>query len=845
MKPQIRRASSVGVLGALLACCLLWLLPQAAQAKREYRQGFFDAFPSAVGSVLDDVPSRTGHCGVCHYDFSGGGTKNPFGERVQQVVGQFPKTTEGRRDAILSIQSEDPEADGYNTNVEVTDTATYGNTPTFPGLNASNVSQVSRVTVSEIQGHLTPVAAADTTPPAVTVIAPNGGNTLLGNAATTIQWTATDAGGVAAVNIRVSLDGGLTWDPVALGIANTGSFTWFVPNRPTAQGRIRVEATDNSFNTGSDISDTTFGVLAPPGGAVPTTLRDFDMPGTQPFEAGTLNDPAACAVCHGGYDTAVEPYANWQGSMMAQASLDPLFEACMAVSNQDAPDAGDLCLRCHIPRGWLRGRSVPTSGSQMLATDKSGVSCDLCHRLVDPIYSAGVSPVEDEAILAGMQSVPTEFANGMFVIDPTGARRGPFVNAATGHPVLVSPFHREAALCGTCHDVSNTAFEKDGSGNYVPNAFDTPASNFSSTHLMPIERTYSEWLHSAYNAPGGIFDPQMGGNKAFVATCQDCHLRDVSGYGCNDPAAPLRDDLPLHDMTGGSAWMASKLSNLHPGQANASALADGAARSRSLLARAAFLEAQQQDRSLAVIVTNRTGHKLPTGYPEGRRIWINVKFYDHLGGLIAESGAYDESSAALAHDAALKVYESKPGLDAVTAPLAGKPQGPSFHFVLNNKIHKDNRIPPQGFVNATFATFGGAPVGATYADGQFWDTTDYAIPSGATSVSVTLYYQSTSREYIEFLRDENTTNAAGQTLYDFWASNGKCPPEVMAAQTVAIALPGDVNGDGYVNAIDLLALAKSWTLSAGDAGFNPACDFNDDGNVNVIDLLTLSNNWNL
>ncbi len=52
-------------------------------------------------------------------------------------------------------------------------------------------------------------------------------------------------------------------------------------------------------------------------------------------------------------------------------------------------------------------------------------------------------------------------------------------------------------------------------------------------------------------------------------------------------------------------------------------------------------------------------------------------------------------------------------------------------------------------------------------------------------------------------------------------------------------VPGDVNGDGYVNAIDLLALANSWTLSAGDTGFDPACDFNDDGVVNVLDLLTL------
>ena len=82
----------------------------------------------------------------------------------------------------------------------------------------------------------------------------------------------------------------------------------------------------------------------------------------------------------------------------------------------------------------------------MLATDMIGVSCDLCHRLVDPLYDPLANPVEDEAVLAALASPPDDFANGMYIVDPTGARRGPFLNADSGHPVLVSPFHREAGL---------------------------------------------------------------------------------------------------------------------------------------------------------------------------------------------------------------------------------------------------------------------------------------------------------------------------------------------------------------------------------------------------------------
>ena len=61
----------------------------------------------------------------------------------------------------------------------------------------------------------------------------------------------------------------------------------------------------------------------------------------------------------------------------------------------------------------------------MLDTDKSGVACDFCHRLVDPIYDPGANPVEDAAILAALSMPASNFANGMATIDPTGARRGP------------------------------------------------------------------------------------------------------------------------------------------------------------------------------------------------------------------------------------------------------------------------------------------------------------------------------------------------------------------------------------------------------------------------------------
>jgi hypothetical protein len=833
------------------AVCLAWAWVAVittgnwALAKQEYRRAFFEVYPDAVGSVLDGVPSRGNHCGVCHYDFRGGGPRNPHGLAVEEALDRFPSTDQGRRDAIWSIRNADPDGDGFTTFIEVTDRVNYSNTPTFPGLTPGNVQNVSRVDVQDIIDHLVPTSGEDITPPEVTVIAPDGGERITANQATTVRWSATDDSGIARIDLFLSLDDGVSFRPVALGMSHTGSFEWFPGNRPTASAIFRVEATDNASNQSHDDSDGVFTVLSPPGGVAPTTLRDFDQPGSQPLEAGVLNPPEACAVCHGNYDPAVEPFFNWQGSMMSQASRDPLFAASMVIANQDAPDSGDVCLRCHLPRGWLQGRSVPTDGSRMLAEDHQGVACDLCHRLVDIFFDHRENPSEDQGILENLEFPPSNFANGMYVVDPTGARRGPFVDATGGHPILVSPFHREAAICGTCHDVSNPAFQKDGQGNYPPNPFDRKADSYSSHTLLPIERTYSEWFFSDYNTPEGVYAPQFGGNRDYVATCQDCHMRDVTGKGCNFGNPPQRPDLPLHDMTGGNTWMPGIIAAVYPGEVNPQALQAGIARARYMLQHAADLSAVPEGGSLKVTVVNNTGHKLPTGYPEGRRMWINVRFFDANQELLLESGAYDPQTGDLTHDDALKIYETKPGLDTDTAELLRVEPGPSFHFVLNNKIYMDNRIPPRGFVNADYAIFGGAPVEYSYPDGQYWDDTYYDLPADARTARVTLYYQSTSREFVEFLRDENRTNDLGQQMYDLWNENAKSPPEVMGEVEAALEpggcirdpqwlCDGDVDGNGAVNPVDVGLIQAAF----GSTDPQDLCNYDVDcnGAINPVDV---------
>lgn len=55
--------------------------------------------------------------------------------------------------------------------------------------------------------------------------------------------------------------------------------------------------------------------------------------------------------------------------------------------------------------------------------------------------------------------------------------------------------------------------------------------------------------------------------------------------------------------------------------------------------------------------------------------------------------------------------------------------------------------------------------------------------------------------------------------------------------------PGDLNADGHVDVADLLILVESMGTSAGDPGYDLACDLTGDGTVDLADLLRMIDDW--
>ena len=550
---------------------------------------------------------------------------------------------------------------------------------------------------------------------------------------------------------------------------------------------------------------------------LPTNRDDFFFPGTQPNPDhevfAPIANPSNCATCH------TDPiYKAWRGSMMGQAGRDPLFWSAFAVAGNDATDAGEFCLRCHAPTGWYAGRSDPADGSALTDADKNaGLACEVCHRMVDPVPGAqDEATAIDIAIRSELTTPPptNHVASAMLILDPqdpqdplaSQRRRGPFARPINPHPVLQTKFLgqggnavTESRLCGSCHNVDNPTLSwnpdppGDAPAQYWPNEYGEAAPSFNKGDLFPLERTYDEWLNSSY-AKGGVFAPQFAGAmpSAVVESCQDCHMTRQTGEAARYGNPTYRDCnttgcLPAHVFVGGNTWIPRILQDERlelDNQSDWPALNATAAEAESMLRRAATLEltvepAGAQKRA-TVRVINETGHKLPTGYPEGRRMWLNLRAFNAAGQLIYQSGAYNLTTGKLTEDAAIKVYEAKQGLTPQLANLVGLPAGPSFYFALNNTTYKDNRIPPRGYTVAAFDKPGLRPVGTTYADGQYWDDTQYTVPAATVRVVATLYYQTASSDYIDFLRELGGPD--GEKMGILW-DDDKSPPVVVAQET--------------------------------------------------------------
>ncbi|MBX7051955.1 MAG: T9SS type A sorting domain-containing protein [Flavobacteriales bacterium] len=484
-----------------------------------------------------------------------------------------------------------------------------------------------------------------------------------------------------------------------------------------------------------------------PQGELPVTMNDMFM------------GSGRCAGCHG-IDQAVNPIANvtsegenvspaenWRGTMMANSAKDPMWRAKVAHEIAMNPNHEDLivntCTRCHAPLGRFEAEhdGIENFTLEMLDSDslaRDGVSCMACH--AQQINTVGTT-------FSGDLHFNSDTVWGPQFNIPQGDF--PLFNSAMQSFVGVDPVPTtkffESEVCATCHTLQTHTLDFD----------QNPTGN-----VFVEQATYHEWVNSAYN-----------NDVNYQKECQGCHMPNTdepiivaSGYAFLPPRQPYGQ----HWLVGGNSFMIELLRDniLDLGlTANENHFNTVLNRTmQNLQENSAMIELVENgvDGDTArytVKLTNKAGHKLPSGYP-ARRAYVDFAMYDEDGNEIFHSGkllpdyniegqddTFEPHYDVITNENQIQIYEMVMGdvngnvttvLERADIPL------------------KDNRLVPLGFSTEHYAYDTTAIVGPALNDPNFnhvngiegsgTDEIQYHVPvtgiNGNVTVVARFMYQS-------------------------------------------------------------------------------------------------------
>ena len=521
-----------------------------------------------------------------------------------------------------------------------------------------------------------------------------------------------------------------------------------------------------------------------------------------------------CAGCHGkdpnhfasiagqsvplvpmpdGWDVNVTDH--WRSSLMANSAKDPFWRAKVQhevlVNPSHQLDLEDKCTSCHAPLGHFAAHhdGEPHYTMAALLQDSlamDGVSCLACHQ---QSQDAGNT-------FSGELTFDDSMAYG-----PYGAGKDemplydlPMVTY-TGYEPAYGGHIASGEICAGCHSLVTQTTDLEG--------------NYTGADYVE-QATYHEWLNSAYADDGE--DPQ---------TCNACHLPRIddpvvisSGYVFLEPRAPYG----LHYMVGGNAQMLEIMrDNVDDlGLAATAEQFDSTLVQTRKMLREQTLEIEvvasdwidEWGGSVQLKLTNKAGHKFPSGYP-ARRAWIEVKARVgnqtiwHSGAWSSENGsiieldeaglsAYEPHHDVISDESQVQIYE------LVAADVTGSPTNLLERAAFSLK---DNRLTPKGF-SYDHAVYDTTRVeGLAYEDESFdvadgSDVITYQFPpadaGGQVEVDVHVWYQAMPPRWINSMFEfQDSTIQAFQTMFEAQGA----APELVKDTTFVLDVAGSVQED--------------------------------------------------
>ena len=303
-----------------------------------------------------------------------------------------------------------------------------------------------------------------------------------------------------------------------------------------------------------------------------------------------LQDPTTCKQCHPTH------FSQWQESMHAYASVDPVFVA-MNKRGQRATGGqlGTFCVQCHAPMAVALGTTDGTNYDPATLTPQTnGITCYFCHdvnKIADD-HNNGLSIALDSTMHGGLEG-------------PVGT---------TAHDSVYDPVYdgdtNDSSMCGSCHDIVNG-------------------------HQVAIERTFAEWKSTFFTESDPLHH----------LTCGGCHMRSTSDHVA-DPSLgtpPRPNGFHLHVWPGidqsvtpgfpGASDMAMQISgDLDPaiGVVGATPISGPPAPGGICV--------DQKDGISVRIDSIGVGHAWPSGASQDRRAWLELTAKDASGAVVFQTG---------------------------------------------------------------------------------------------------------------------------------------------------------------------------------------------------------------
>ncbi|TVZ41512.1 cytochrome c554/c'-like protein [Alteromonadaceae bacterium 2753L.S.0a.02] len=421
--------------------------------------------------------------------------------------------------------------------------------------------------------------------------------------------------------------------------------------------------------------------------------RTANVPQSHPFAPHNATTTTGRSVDHNQFQNAevcgschTEIYKEWRQSIMSRSWDDPIYRALLrkaSIATEGAVD--NFCTGCHSPLGLLAGRIDSSVNRALPGSEQDrhlpGIDCEACHNMQD------IQGLENGAYVLNGQIADTPVKFG-----PRHDAVSPF------HNTEFSELHTESEFCGSCHNVTHPFNE------------------------VPIERTYDEWYESSYRTAG--------------VQCQNCHMKGVEGKAA--VMGPDRQDRASHHFASANTTVMSHFGDT-----------DNVERARRLLASAAQISLITKPESvmpgelatIAFKVQNTgAGHKLPTGFPEGREVWLDVTVSDANGKRVFSSGK-------------IKNGKTEPGTHNFKVHL-GDENGNEVDVEVWNvtRILSDNRLLPNGSADVSY---------------------DFVVPDWASAplqVNAKLQYWPFSQAVVDYLLGENRLQVQIETLATTLAS---------------------------------------------------------------------------